>query len=57
MECSIKHGLRTLAEAFCNEGKMKKGKRELTLPFDGPSPRVELPYTYLMLGLQCSARR
>jgi len=46
--CSIQHGLQMLVKVFRKEGTTKKGKRELVLPHDGPSPRVELPCTYLM---------
>jgi len=35
-------------EAFCKEATAKKVGKELVLPRDGPYPRVELPYTYLM---------
>jgi len=51
MVCSINHGLRTLTAAFCKKGTAKprtEGGAELQMPRDGPLPRVELPYTYLM---------
>ena len=33
------------------EGTSKKARKEFILPRDGPYPRVELPYTYLIVWL------
>jgi len=43
----IQRGLRALTEAFCRSSATKRGKGQV-LPRDGPCPRVEMPYTYLM---------
>ena len=48
----IQHDLRALTEAFCRQPATKRGKGQI-LPRDGPNPRVELPYTYLMHGSHC----
>jgi len=51
----IQHELQMLAEAFCKEATTKKAGKELILPRNGPCPRVELSYTYLMaqFALHC----
>ena len=46
--CCIQHRLKMLKEAFCSKTTIKKAGKELILPRNGPCPRVELPYTYLM---------
>jgi len=48
MVCCIQNGLRTLTETFCRLTTMKRGKGQV-FPLDGPYPRVELLYTYLMM--------
>ena len=35
-------------EAILHEDNRQEGEKELVFPRDGPSPRVELPYAYLM---------
>lgn len=37
-----------LVDAFCREITSKKAGREIVVPLDGPCPRIELSYTYLM---------
>jgi len=56
MVCGIQRGLRALTEAFCLPPATKRGKGSI-LPHDGPNPRVEMPYTYLMawFALHCPA--
>jgi len=48
MVCDIQRSLRALIEAFCRPPATKRGKGQV-LPRDGPCPRVEMPYTYLMV--------
>jgi len=48
MVCCIQRGLHTLTEAFCRPPVTKKGKGTI-LPCDGPNPRIDFPYTYLMV--------
>jgi len=48
MVCHIQSGLHTLTELFCSRTTSKKVGRELVFPHDENSPRVELPYGYLM---------
>ena len=43
----IQRGLHVLTEAFCRPPTTKRGKG-IVLPRDGPNPRVEMLYTYLM---------
>ena len=56
MVCSTQRSLRALTEAFCRPLATKRGKWQV-LPPDGPCPRVEIPYTYLMVwfALHCPA--
>jgi len=56
MVCYIQRGLRALTKAFCRPPATKRGKGQV-LPRDGPWPRVEMPYTYLMVwfALYCPA--
>ena len=56
MVCCIQRGLRVLTEAFCRPPMTKRGKG-IILPRDGPDPRINLPYTYLMawFALHCPA--
>ena len=56
MVCCIQQGLRMLTEVFCRPLATKRRKRQV-LPRDGPCPRVEMPFTYLMswFTLHCPA--
>lgn len=48
MVCSIQHDLRKLTYNFCQKETVSRGGEQVEMPKGGPSPRVELPYTYLM---------
>ena len=56
MICCIQRGLWALTEAFRRPPVIKRGKGQV-LPCDGPCPRMEMPYTYLMawFALHCPA--
>ena len=56
MVCYIERDLWVLTEAFCRLSATKRGQGPIQ-PRDGPCPRVELPYTYLMawFALHCPA--
>jgi len=47
MVCGIQRDVRALMEAFCRPPATKRGKGQI-LPHDGPNPRMEMPYIYLM---------
>ena len=49
MICRIQSGFRALMEQFCVKTTVKRAKKELVFPGDSPSPRVEIPYAYLMV--------
>jgi len=47
MVCCIQRGLRALTKVLCRS-PMTKMEKGTILPRDGPNPRIDLPYTYLM---------
>jgi len=47
MVCCIQRGFHVLTEAFCRPPTRNRGKGTVP-PRDGPNPRVEMPYIYLM---------
>ena len=55
MVCRNQSGLRALTEQFCVRTTIKRAGKELVFLHDWPSPRVELPYAYLMMwfALHC----
>ena len=56
MVCCIQGDLWALTEAFCRPSAIKSGKGQVQ-PHDEPCPRVELPYTNLVVWftLHCPA--